>query len=215
MQPYGLPCAFSTEKEVRSKTPRRAASVAVEVNSEGVTQLDGLATRGMTMFCGPNTNERQMTVVSANSTPVLTAPQLVDGILFVSTNTDAVAADIVLPSVTSVNAFLNSNLISEASGNLAVAASAPRTSFKCTLICQHVVNFVTPATTPAGHVALQSGYSSLTIPALGAGNITVTPLGLSASVQVGSPAARRVYEIYFVQTLGSNPDPEWVIIPNA
>ena len=34
MQPYGLPCALSTEKQVMAKTARKAAPIAIEATSE-------------------------------------------------------------------------------------------------------------------------------------------------------------------------------------
>lgn len=219
MQAYGLPCAFSTEQEVRSKTARRAAPVAVEVNSEGVLQLEGLSTRGMFMSGGPQTYERNVTLVDAATTAVtLTPAQLVDGILIIA-NGDGGAVTVTLPNVLAVNAFLNSNLVSGAAAlAVNVGSNAPRTVFKLTVITNIAVGFIVNATQPAGHAVGASGFSTLNVAATGA-DLTITSLALPPVTRTGIITAvastpRVAVDVYFIQTAGTGTDPEWLIVSN-
>lgn len=221
MQAYGQPCAFSTEQEVRAKTARRVAPTALEVNSEGVIQLDGVATRGLFMPGGPIAPERTVTITANDQVNVTLGPeQLIDGVLICENGSGATT--VTLPSVTSINAFLNSNLISSAPaitvGPGVVNAPRPRTMFKLTVFTNAQVDFVVPGVAAPGHAL--TGYQRLANP-LNNGDMSLTTPALGAtlgSVLVLQPAAaampRLVQDIYFIQTLGAGTDPEWLIMTN-
>lgn len=221
MQPYGLPCALSTEKEVRSKTARKAAPAALEVNTEGVIQLDGIATRGMFMSCGPQTYQRQVTITGVGDTGITLEPrQLVDGILIVGNGETSFAAQ--LPTVLAVNAYLNSNLVSSAPAATISAAttSAPLTVFKLTVITNSRFDFNMPTLNPVpGHAAGVSGYQRLNFPPNGTDLSIVgsIPAGgtLPIVIQAVSGTPRIAVDVYFFQTAGSGTDPEWLILSNA
>jgi hypothetical protein len=220
MAPYGLPSAYSTEKEVLGKTPRRVAPVAVEVNAEGVVQLDGLATRGMSMFGGPNTYQRQVTIVPPGINAVtLAANQLVDGILVVGDG--GALTTVTLPSVLAVNAFVNSNLVSGAAALAfpVATATAPRTTFKLTVITNQRIDFLMPALTPVpGHAVGASGYQGLNLDVQPA-DMTVTTVIAPANprtnvITIANSTPRQAIDVYFIQTAGTGSDPEWIILCN-
>jgi hypothetical protein len=218
MQAYGLPCAYNGEKLVSSKQPREVAPVAVEANSEGVLQLDGLATRGMLMLGGPETSCRNTTITTAAAATVtLTADQLVDGVLIVG-NGEATMV-VTLPAVTAVNSFLNSRLVTQAAAvdaAIAVAQSSPRSIFKLTVITNQRVDFTVSATAQPGHAA--SGYQALNLPATATDMSVTTSIALGATrtsviTAVGS-TPRVAVDVYFFQTTGTSADPEWMFLGN-
>lgn len=222
MASYGLPSAFSTEQEIRSKTSRRAAPVAVEVNSEGVIQLDGIATRGFFMSGGPQTYERQVTITPNNSSAItLTANQLVDGVLLVTDGAAAAPFSVTLPNVLDVNAYVNSNLVSNGAAiTIPVAnTTSPRTMFRFTIYTNQQINFVFNATQPAGHAVGSSGFQTFNLVANGAGDATISttfaPGGNRSGIVSQSNSLPRVaVDVYFIQTAGTGTDPEWLILSN-
>lgn len=218
MQAYGLPCSFSTEQEVRAKTARKAAPVAVEVNSEGVIQLDGIATRGMLMTGGPSVANRTVTFARSDAAIAtsLTPAQLVDGILILANG--ALPMLVNLPSVTALNAFVNTNLVTQAPALVATTNDvAVRTTFKLTVITNARVDFAPPVAQPPGHTAPRSGYSRLAVPA-NPGDLTITSIDSGAftqdviSLSVNVP--RMAVDVYFIQITGTSADPEWLIMTN-
>ncbi len=217
MQAYGLPCAFSTEQEVRSKTARKAAPVAVEVNSEGVLQLDGLATRGMFMSGGPQTYLRNVTTVPVDGIGVVLTPaQLVDGVLLCENGTAGTA--VVLPTVTALNAFLNSNLVSAAAllvtGVGQTNTPAPRTMFRLTVFTNSSIDLTFPGAA-AGHGGT-NGYQRYTNAANPTDAAITVPANSSTATvfAVNTSVPRLPIEIWFIQTAGSGTDPEWLVMTN-
>lgn len=216
IQPYGQPCAYATETAVAAKQPRKSAPVALEINGEGVIQhADGLATRGMMMLGGPQTNLRQFTFIDnagGGGGITLTPAQLVDGVLVIADG-NGPNFTATLPSVTALNQFLNSRLItSEAAPNLAVTSSSPRTMFSFRVITTIPFNFSTPAGVPPGHTT--SGYNVL-VKTIGA-DATITNVPPTNLINIYAAASiatlpRANYEILFVQTAGPSSDPEWLI----
>lgn len=219
MQAYGQPCAFSTEQEVRAKTPRRVAPVAVEANSEGVIQLDGLATKGMFMSGGPQSYERTVTITGPAVTSItLTPPQLVDGVLILSDGAAATPFVVTLPNVLAVNAFVNSNLVSNASAVAVAAGTAPRTMFKLTVITNQRVDFLVNSTQPAGHALGASGFQTLNLPANGTdlsiSTLALPPVARTGIITQSASTPRVAVDVYFIQTAGTGTDPEWLILGN-
>lgn len=214
MQPYGLPCAFSTEQEVRSKTARKAAPVAVEVNSEGVVQLDGISTRGMLMLGGPETYCRQVTSLSDSTTTIDLSPQqLVDGFVLCLNNAQVTLN---LPNVNALNAYLNTNLVSGANAIVANATnSAPRTCFRLSVCAEANVRVGSIAAQPAGHALGFSGYQYASFPLIAA-DAAIVPLALATSIPAIplNAASKPVVDIYFIQVANAtSSDPEWLITP--
>lgn len=213
MQPYGLPCALSTEKQVMAKTSRKAAPIGIEANSEGVIQLDGVATRGMLMSGGPVVECRNVTIVpTATSVVTITAAQLVNGVIIF--NEGVAATDITLPSVADLNKFLNTNLVTSAPQiTNAGTFNDPRTIFRVTVISNNPTRFITPnIANPPGHTS--SGYWS-TSQAVAPGDrsyLALAPNAAAGAVGAGCAALAGSWDVFFIQTLGTGTDPEWVII---
>lgn len=165
------------------------------------------------MFGGPCTNLRQFTVADTTSSSIVLSPaQLVDGVLVIADG--AAPFTFVLPTVTALNAFLNSRLItSEPATNLAVTQSAPRTMFSFRIICNVAVNVTAPAPAPPGHAT--SGYNTL-VKAISPADAVIGNIAAGATFQLFAAATiatlpRAPYEILFVQTAGPSSDPEWLI----
>jgi hypothetical protein len=176
----------------------------------------------MFMFGGPNTYQRQVTILPNGTNAItLTPAQLVDGILVI---TDAGAlTTVTLPSVLALNAFVNSNLVSGAAALVVPAASATasRTTFKLTVITNQRVDFTMPALTPVpGHAPGASGYAFLDLPAQATGDIaivaTIAPGGTILDVITTSATTtpRVAVDVYFIQTAGTGTDPEWMFLSN-
>lgn len=215
MQPYGLPCVLSTEKQVMAKTPRKAAPIAIEANSESVIQLDGLATRGMLMSGGPIVECRNVTLIDAATNAVTVTPaQLVNGIFIFCQGAAPPVLTINLPSVADLNRFLNTNLVTEgAQLSVATASNTPRTCFRVTVIGNTSIQMGTPnIANPPGHNS--SGYwawqqnvapADATITAIPANNNQI----VTSSGVAGNKAP---VDIFFIQTTGVSSDPEWLIL---
>lgn len=213
IQPYGQPCAFSTEQQVLAKTPRKVAPVALEVNSEGVIQNDGLSTRGILMMGGPSTELRNVWTppVPSHADPI-TADQLVNGIIIIPNATGPY--QITLPTVTALNSFVNSRLVTAANAiDMVNANTAPRTCFRLTIFASVTVTIRTAGPgVPPGHA--QSGFW-ISTQAVAPAARAITQLAPGASNTVIGPALAAIgaaIDVYFIQVPGTGTDPEWMMI---
>lgn len=214
MQPYGLPCVLSTEKQVMAKTARKAAPIALEANSEGVIQLDGLATRGMFMSGGPMIECRNVTFLSSASPGVVATPaQLVNGMIFFCEGNTPPALLVDLPSVADLNKFLNVNLVTEGVQIISAQTnSSPRTVFRLTVGANTAITIRTPnIPNPPGHSS--SGYwiwEQAAAPA----DATITAMAANTTktiMSAGVAGNKAPVDIFFIQTTGTSSDPEWLI----
>ncbi len=213
MQPYGQPCALSTERQVMAKSARKAAPTALEVNSEGVIQLDGVSTRGMLMSGGPVVECRNLVVVPVNTTLyTATAAEFVNGTFLFCESTGPVT--LVLPSVAELNKFVNSNLATTSpSFDVNVGASNVRTMFRVTVICNSQLATRTNAAAQPGYNQsgfYMSSYGGVDFSVSGA----VAPGGNTAMINAALIGSMRcAYDLWFIQfTTGPAGLPEWLCI---
>lgn len=188
---------------VSALSARESGSEAVEINSEGVIQQNGLSTRGMLMLGGPEVNTRNVTIIT-DAAFTLTPEQMVDGI-FLIVNT--ALTTLTLPNPAALAQFISQRQLTVTIQPPAVLLPSLWenyfSQFKLTIVANCPVNIVAPA-------AYTSGSSAYYFTACGPSPADVGIFGLNAAAtivtlfnQTATTTQRFVFDLFFGRILNA------------